>query len=113
MMNVEEIKRSVLLEHRIELAEENFAKQKAVFENVTKLDQETNEKLDMGVKYVDLIIEFKNRLWLMEKNQVDKDDPEYIALDVTVRSYDKHYAEVFYESQGWYKKYSGEWVREK
>lgn len=110
-MNLEDVKKKALMEHEIEICEKKAAHSKAIYENIIKIEQENAEKLDMGVPVVDLVIELKNKLWLMEKNQVDKDNPEYMALNSIVRYHDKHYAEDFYMSKGWHRKFSGEWVK--
>lgn len=84
---------------------------RAVDQEIEKLDDERDARLDAGESLEAIGIDFENRLWRMEKQKCDTLDPAFIALETAVRHFRFAFAKAYYEKNGWHRKYSGEWVK--
>lgn len=104
-------KERLLLEYEVETTKQQAEHAKAIVEAHDKLNRELEEKLDKGLRAIDVTIEFKNRLWSMQRNGANIDNPEYVALKNTIAAHDAFIAEEVYRKHGWRKKFSGEWVK--
>ena len=111
MIISEEIKKSIIQDYEVEAVLKFSRHTDDILKAQKKLSEEINEKLDEGIPFVDIVVELKNRLWRMKKDEIDTQNPEYIALNTVININQEYYAEQFFQSKGWKKKFSGEWVR--